>query len=132
MVAYNISIRLYATTYLVGGDKMRNSSLEQRVAMIQNIREISVNNEKTMNQIHNIIGSTLHMDKSVSKSNSKLKYRILIAMILFGIYVFADLENVQYMGCNTDVIDKIIGYNINYKEVLEQVNIQLTNGTSFE
>jgi hypothetical protein len=111
---------------------MRNSSLEQRVEMIQNIREITANNERTMSNIHNLVSNTAPMDTSIPISKSKFKYRMLIAVILFGIYVFSDVEKLQYKGYTTEDIDKIIAYNIDYEEILQQVNNQLTNAISIK
>ncbi|PXV95445.1 hypothetical protein C8E03_10174 [Lachnotalea glycerini] len=113
---------------------MRNSSLEQRVEMIQNIREISANNERTMSNIHGIIGNSFSTDTvaTKSKSKNKFKYRMLIASVMFGIYVLLAIENLQCMGYDSKAIDKMIAYNIDYKEILEQVNVQLTNAVKSE
>lgn len=111
---------------------MHNSSLEQRVALIQNIREISANNEKTINNIHNVVSNSSPRDASLKRSKSKFKFRMIFAIVIFGIYVLLDLENLEFMGYNTNEVEKMIEYNLDYKEVLKQVNTQLTNATSIE
>lgn len=111
---------------------MRNSSLEQRVAMIQNIREVTANNEKTMSNIHNIMNNTMPVNNDTIKSKNKFLFRLMVAIILFGIYAYLDWGKVEIMGYNSDEVEKMIEYNVNYKEVLNQFNNPLTNGMNIE
>lgn len=111
---------------------MPKSSLEQRVALIQNIREISANNEKTMNSIHNVVSNSAPMNKSFGTSKSKFKFRILVAIFVFILYAFLDFEKVELMGYNTDDVEKMIEYNLNYQEILNHANTQLTNAMNIE
>lgn len=106
---------------------MKQSSLEKRVEMIQNIREISANNEKTMNNIHNIMNNSTPIDQSAQGSKSKFKYRMLIAIVLFGIYALSSSNHLEYKGFNTGKIDKIIAQNFDVEEVFKQMNIKLTD-----
>lgn len=108
---------------------MKQSSLEQRVAMIQNIREVSANNEKTMSNIHSIVNNEKPLEEGLPKLKGGLKYRILIALILFGVYVFSSMNKIEYMGVNAQDIDKIVGQNLDYQEVLKQIDIPLTDVT---
>lgn len=110
---------------------MHNSSLEQRVAMIQSIREVSANNEKTMNNIHNIVGNTPSKSQS-SFINNKFKFRMLIAILVFGFYAFMDFEKIEFMGYGTNDVEKMIEMNIDYQEVLNQLNNPLTNVMNIE
>lgn len=108
---------------------MKQSSLERRVAMIQNIREVSANNEKTMNNIHSIMNNSTPLENGAQGIKSKFRYRVLIALILFGIYVFSSMNKVEYMGFNTGDIDQMITQNLDYQEVFKQMNIPLTDLT---
>lgn len=142
-MAYNISLDIYAAIILFfirkakcafcdfGGDRMHNSSLEQRVAMIQNIREISANNEKTMNSIHNVVNNTSSKTQS-SFINNKFKFRMLVAILIFGIYAFMDYEKVEIMGYTTNDVEKVMEMNVNYKEVFNQIKNPLTNVMNIE
>lgn len=108
---------------------MKQSSLERRVAMIQNIREVTANNEKTMNNIHSIMNNSTPLEDDVQRTKSKFKYRVIIALILFGIYVFSSMNKIEYLGFNTGDIDQMMSQNLDYQEVFEQVNIPLTDVT---
>jgi hypothetical protein len=110
---------------------MHNSSLEQRVAMIQNIREISANNEKTINNIHNVVSNTSSKDQS-SLTNNKFKLRMLVAIIVFGIYAFMDYGKVEIMGYGTKDVEKVMEMNVDYKEVFNQIKNPLTNVMNIE
>ena len=110
---------------------MHNSSLEQRVAMIQNIREISANNEKTINNIHNVVSNTSSKEQS-SLTNNKFKLRMLVAILVFGIYAFMDYEKVEIMGYGTKDVEKVMEMNVDYKEVFNQIKNPLTNVMNIE
>jgi len=110
---------------------MHNSTLEQRVAMIQNIREISANNEKTMNSIHNVVNHNTSKPQSAF-INNKFKFRMLLAVLAFGIYVFMDYGKVEFMGYGTNDVEKVIEMNVDYKEVLNQLKNPLTNAMNIE
>ena len=105
---------------------MKQSSLERRVAMIQNIREVSANNERTMSNIRSIMNNSAPLAEEKTTTKSKLKYRILIALILFGLYVFSSMNEIEYMGVGSKDIDQIIASNLDYEEVFQQMNIPIT------
>ncbi|MFA9375670.1 MAG: hypothetical protein ACERKZ_02835 [Lachnotalea sp.] len=111
---------------------MHSSSSEQRVAMIQNIREISANNEKTINNIHNLVSNSSPIDIGVKKGKTMFFYRAIFAIIVFGIYALLDIGKVEFNGYNTNKVEKMIEYNLDYQEVFKQINIQLTNATKSE
>jgi hypothetical protein len=111
---------------------MPKSSLEQRVALIQNIREISANNEKTMNSIHNVVSNSTPVNNNLGIYKNKFKLRIFVATLLLILYVFLDFEKVELMGYNTDDVEKMVEYNFNYQEILKQANTQLTNVIDIE
>lgn len=111
----------------IGGIKLKQSSLEHRVAMIQNIREVSANNEKTMSNIHSIMNNQAPSDENTLRFKSKIKYRIIIALVLFGLYIFSSINKMEYMGVGAEDIDQVIAQNLDYQEVFEQMNIPLTD-----
>jgi len=111
---------------------MQKSPLEQRVAMIQNIREISSNNERTMSSINSIVNNTRPATFNLGKSKNKLKFRFLVAVLLFGIYMFFDFEKVEFMGYSANDVEKMIEYSLNYDEIIKQANTQLTNVMNIE
>lgn len=113
--------------FLNGGISLKQSTLEHRVAMIQNIREATANNEKTMSNIRSIMNNSTPLEESRQGIKSKIKYRILIAVILFGLYVFSSMNKLEYMGIGSKDIDQIIAKNLDYQEVFEQMNIPLTD-----
>lgn len=105
---------------------MKQSSLENRVAMIQNIREISANNERTMSNIHGIVNNASPKENEKQGVKSKLLYRAVIAVLLFGLYVFASSNKTQYFGIDSSDIDSMISQNLDYQEVFKQLNIPFT------
>ncbi|WP_099468248.1 hypothetical protein [Konateibacter massiliensis] len=111
---------------------MKQSSLEHRVAMIQNIREISSNNEKTINRIHGVVGRQTAFDSEARSTKSRFKYRMLIAIFLFGIYALASVNKMEYMGVGTGEIDRMISQSLDYEEVFHQMNLPLTGITQQE
>lgn len=111
----------------IGGILLKQSTLEHRVAMIQNLREATANNEKTMSNIHSIMNNSMPLDETSHRVKSNMKYRILIALVLFGLYVFSSMNKMEYMGVGAEDIDQIMAQNMDYQEVFEQMNIPLTD-----
>lgn len=111
----------------IGGILLKQSTLEHRVAMIQNLREATANNEKTMSNIRSIMNNSTPLEENRQGFKSKIKYRILIALVLFGLYVFSSTNKMEYMGVGSEDIDQIIAQNMDYQEVFEQMNIPLTD-----
>lgn len=121
LLAYNTANVLYAI--LLGGKtrgcvRMQNTTLERRMELIRQARELSSRNRETINGVQKIFTESEPVKEKPRMNFFGLK--ILVAVILFTGYVFLDLNIGGNLFVSSEDITKAISYNLDVDSVVEE------------